>query len=177
MATRHVVLVGPMGVGKTTVGRRLAAALDWPLRDSDAELASTEARTAADIYRDEGTAAVHTREAAVLRKLLAADGPSVIAAAASVVEDPMAVDALADPTVLVVWLRGTPETVVHRATRSDHRPWHGRAPIDHLRERAVVRDPVYGRLARVVIDTERTPPDAAADAIVNAVRAQSGSGA
>jgi shikimate kinase len=163
-----------MGAGKTTVGRHLSGALGWPLRDSDAELGASQGRTAADIYRDEGSAAVHAREAAVLRAHLAANGPSVIAAAASVVEDPPTVDALADPTVLVVWLRGTPETLVRRATGSDHRPWHGRAPLDHLRERALVRDPVYGRLARVVIDTETTPPSAAAAAIATAIRAQAG---
>lgn len=174
---RHIVLVGPMGAGKTTVGRLLAVRLARPFRDSDATLALVDERTAAELAGAEGTAALHTREAAILLAQLAADDPSVIAAAASVVENPAAVAALADPAIHVAWLRGSPEVLAERAIRGAYRPWHGREPADYLRDRAEVRDPVYRRLAHVVVDTDSTPPDAAVAAIAAAVTAQAEAGA
>jgi shikimate kinase/3-dehydroquinate synthase len=165
---RHIVLVGSMGAGKTTVGRLVAERLGWPFQDSDAALAGTAGATAAELARDEGTAALHAREAAILRHQLAGAGPSVIAAAWSVAEDDPAVEALGDPAVLVAWLRGAPELLIERARAGGHRPWHEREPLAYLRERAVVRDPIYARLAAVVVDVGATGPDDAATVIATA---------
>jgi shikimate kinase len=117
---RHIVLVGPMGVGKTSVGLRLAAAFGRPFVDSDAVLEAS-GTDADELARIEGVPALHRREAELVLDALAARVPSVIAAAASVVDDAAARAALADHDV--VWLRGSPELLVARAAAAgaDHR--------------------------------------------------------
>jgi shikimate kinase len=166
-----------MGAGKTTIGQLLADQLGWPLLDSDASLAAEADRTAAELAREAGAPALHAREAAILIDQLAAEDPAVIAAAASVVEAPTAVAALADAELLVVWLRGSPEVLSDRAIGGEHRPWHGQAPLAYLRERAATRDPLYARLAHVVVDVDRTSPDAAAVSILDALERSVGFGA
>ena len=99
----HVVLVGPMGVGKSSVGRGVAEALGRPLRDSDDDLAAERGIRGRELAATEGVDALHAWEAEHLLRSLASAEPSVIAAAASVVDDPRAAAALAEP--FVVWLR------------------------------------------------------------------------
>jgi shikimate kinase len=163
---RHVVLVGPMGSGKTTVGRLLATRLGLPFRDSDQALRSVAGQTAAELADTAGTETLHAREADILRAQLAEPGPSVIAAAGSVVDDAESVARLGDPLVRVVWLHAPIDLLVERARGGAHRPWHGLDPRSWLEERAVVRDPVYARLADIDLDVGTIDPDAAVAAIV-----------
>jgi shikimate kinase len=154
-----------MGAGKTTIGRLLAERVGRPFRDSDETLERTGGRTAAELYATAGSDAVHDREAAILLDQLADDEPSVIAAAASVVESEPVVEALAGPDVAVTWLHAEPEVLVERARGGAHRPWHGQDPLTWLRERAAVRDPLYARLADDDIDVSDLGPEAAAATI------------
>ena len=107
---QHIVLVGLMGSGKTTVGTLVAARLDWPLRDSDADIAAREGRTVREIRDSLGTRAIHDLEAPPLRDALADPEPSVVCAAASTIDDADCRDALRGPSVLVIWLTSTPAT-------------------------------------------------------------------
>jgi shikimate kinase len=125
-AACHIVLVGPMGVGKTTIGLRLAAELGRAYVDSDAVLESSEP-DAATLARTEGVAALHRREAELVLDALAAPEPSVIAAAASVVEDAGVRAALADQDV--VWLRGSPEVLAARAAEAEAAGDHHRREL------------------------------------------------
>ena len=78
---RHVVLVGLMGSGKTTVGRLVASSLGWPMRDSDTEIEAREGRTVRELDESVGTVAMHALEAEALLASLASPVPSVILAA------------------------------------------------------------------------------------------------
>ena len=101
----HVVLVGLMGVGKSTVGARLADSLGWPLVDSDEQVESATGRTVREIFESDGEPAFRALEARALAEALDAPGPSIIAAAGGVVLAEENRRRLQAPKVEVVWLR------------------------------------------------------------------------
>ena len=101
-AWRHILLVGLMGAGKTTIGRELAGRLGRPFLDSDAQLAALGGRTAREIAAADGIERLHELEATALLAALDEPVPSVIAAAASVIEDPASRAALVAPDLAVV---------------------------------------------------------------------------
>ncbi len=162
---RHVVLLGEMGAGKTTVGRLLADRLGRPFLDGDVTLEALRGLTAAQIAETGGVAALHADEAMVLRYLLAKDRPSVIGPAASVLEDPASVVALEADDLAVVWLRGSPEVLAVRAATGSHRPDHGPL-VAYLAEREAIRGPVLARLADLVLDVDHARPDELVTSII-----------
>lgn len=166
----HLVLVGPMGVGKTTVGRIVASRLGRRFRDSDLDL-EVSGRNGRDLAREQGVPALHTWEAEHLLEALADPEPAVIAAAASVVEDERAVEALRDGP-FVVWLWAPPETLIERMARGDHRRDLGADPELALAALASRRDPLYRQLADLTIDIDGLTPDQAAEAIVSRLPAE-----
>ena len=178
--TRHLVLVGSMGAGKTTVGDLVARALGRELVDSDRVLAAS-GEAAADIARVEGVAGLHERECHQLRRALAGTRPAVVAAAASTIEDRSCRAALADHDV--VWLRVDPAEVATRMAaarargagdRGDHRRDLGADPVGALRALAVRRDALYRAAASLVVDGGALTPQEAADRIVAAFGAGTG---
>ena len=158
MATRpsvgHVVVTGLMGAGKTTIGRALATRLGWPFSDSDEAIASSRGQTAREIAVRAGPARLHRLEADHLRRALKAPGRSVVAAAASVVEDPRCLAALEAPEVLVVYLRATVPTLVARFDREAHRPLYGDDAATMFHDQIATRGPVLERLADLVVDVD-----------------------
>ena len=118
-AERHVVLLGLMGAGKTSVGRRVAERLGRPLLDGDAILEErTGGRTAADVLDAEGAERLHVLEAEIALECLATATPAVIGPAASVIEVDAVRDAMAGH--VVVWLTGPVERLA-----ADGVPRHG----------------------------------------------------
>ena len=148
---RHLVVVGLMGSGKTTVGKAVAAALGRRHRDSDAELQAAHGRTARELGDDIGIERLHELELGLLLDALAAPEPSVISAAASTIDEPDGRAALAEPGVLVAWLRIDPASAARRARPGDHRP----QPED-LAVQAARRDPLFAAVADVVLDAGRS---------------------
>src|SRR5438270_12772397 len=88
MTDRHVVLIGMMGAGKTTVGSRLARAMDRPFVDSDVQVEQRTARTVREIFETDGEAAYRAIESEVLAEALGSEEPAVIAAAGGTILDP-----------------------------------------------------------------------------------------
>lgn len=150
----HVVLVGLMGSGKTTVGRALAAALGRPFSDSDRAISRETAKTVRELAEELGVEEMHELEAEHLLGALARPEPTVIAAAASTIEDPRCREALAAPGVRVIWLRASPPALAGRFPQLRHRPRFGRRPRGLLAEQAAHRDPLYAALRPIVIETE-----------------------
>lgn len=151
---RHVVLVGLMGSGKTTVGRILAARLGWPWRDSDAEIEVATGLTVRELRDRDGVESMHDLEAAQLLHALDEPGPSVISAAASVVDVEACRRALSNPDLAVVWLRGSPEVLADRFATGEHRPAYGALPRDFLADQAERREPWLRKLDPIVIDVD-----------------------
>lgn len=163
---RHVVVVGTMGAGKTTVGQLLAHRLDRPFVDSDERITEARSATAAEFAAEEGIDAVHRLEAAVLLEALDEAAPSIVAAAASVVTDGSARARLRRDDVTVVWLRGRPETLAARVEPGDHRPLlaTGEDPEAVLARLDAERTPLYEEVADVTVDVDgRTPRQIAAE--------------
>ncbi len=120
VAPAHVVVTGPMGVGKSTTAAALARALGWPRRDSDTDVETLLGASGGELAADRGVDEQHRLESAVLLGALAAGGPSVIAAAASVVEDRLCREALARRAFVVV-LVARVDQLMTRIPTGDHR--------------------------------------------------------
>ena len=154
---RHVVLIGLMGSGKSTVGRVLAAHLGCPFIDNDVRLEERTGQTAREVAAAEGVDALHVREAAVLVDALASSVPAVVAAAAAA---PMEASAAAAMHAhAVVYLCTTPEVLAGRIGRTavgdDHRPFVAGDALAQLSAQFAERDPRYRALAMFVVDAAR----------------------
>ncbi len=158
-AAEHVVLTGLMGAGKTTLGRRLAEQLGRAWRDSDLDIEAATGATVRELRDREGVDAMHARETAQLLDALAAPEPNVISAAASVVDDPAAREAMMAPGVMVIWLHARPELLADRFASAAHRPVYGDSPERFLADQAARREPLVGALGAHVIDVDELTPD------------------
>lgn len=163
-----IFLVGMMGAGKTTIGRRLARRLRVPYLDSDAEVERRTGRSVPEIWHADGEAAFRVEEAAVLAEAVAAEGSAVVAVAGGAVLDPANRELLAKAGT-VVWLRADPETLAARVGGGAGRPLLDGDPAAALRRLDAVRRPLYASLADVVVDVEGMGPDQVVGRILAAV--------
>ena len=162
--TLHLVIAGAMGVGKTTVGAIVAERLGWPFVDSDRVIERLYRRTGSDIAGSVGVARLHRIEAEVLADALDFAPPSVIAAAASVVDDDALLDRMAAPSVLVVLLTCESATLRTRAQAGRHRRHIEPDEADRLVAR---RSASLEPIAAAVVDVTALAPAAAAERIVS----------
>jgi shikimate kinase len=151
---RHFVLVGMMGVGKSSVGRALAAELGRPLFDSDEMIESDVGRTVREIWITDGEAAFRALEAASLAKALAQDEPSVIAAAGGVVLSERNREALRSADAHVVWLLADVDVLVDRVRSGGHRPLLDEDPEGTLRRMYDEREDLYREVADAVVSVD-----------------------
>jgi shikimate kinase len=157
-----------MGSGKSTVGDALAQRLGWPMSDSDREIEASTGRTARETKDELGADAIHRLEAEHLLAALAQEGPTVVCAAASTVEDERCRQALHAPPVLPVWLRASPAALAQRFTSIDaHRPAYGDDPARFLASQAKRRNPLFAEVARLTIDADGRSAEDVAQAILD----------
>jgi shikimate kinase len=152
--TRHVVLVGLMASGKSTVGTLLAARLGQAFVDNDVALEARTGRSASEIVAADGADALHALEASTLLDALDGTEPAVVAAAAAAVLEPSVVASLRNH--VVVYLRAAPEVLAARIrneTDDDgHRPFVADDAGRVLAEQFAARDERYRRIATLVVD-------------------------
>ena len=175
MPSRHVVFVGPMGSGKSTVGSRVAVALGRTFLDNDDLLASAAGMSAAELERRDGIDAVHRVEATVLLDALARDVPAVIAAAASTIEVAAVRAALSD-RAWVGWLRAGHDTLASRLPGSPTRPLGQVDPSTLVTEQSRRRDPLFADVADASFETDGSDVDTVVADVVKKVVAASGEG-
>lgn len=157
-----------MGVGKSTVGRRLAGALKMPFRDADAEIEAAAGRSVADIFAELGEAEFRAGEHRVIRRLL--EGPPIVLATGGGAFLHEGTRALLKARAVTVWLRADLDVLARRATRCDVRPLlRGVDPREALARLAEARDPIYA-LADVAVDTGAGAHRQAVDAVIAALR-------
>jgi shikimate kinase len=147
-ASRHLVLVGMMGVGKSTVGRALASELGRPLYDSDEMIEERTGRTVREIWTTDGEPAFRALETEVLVDALLQPEPCVIAAAGGVVLSE------ANREVHVVWLRSEVDLLVERVRKGGHRPLLDDDPEATLRRLYDERAPLYQDVADAIVSVD-----------------------
>ncbi len=172
-ALRPVTLVGLMGVGKTTIGRRLAARLELPFVDADAEIETASGMPVAEIFERFGEAHFRDGERRVIARLI--DGaPKVIATGGGAFIDP-GTRALILARTLAVWLDADIATLVERVKRRETRPLlKGKNPAQVLTALAAVRNPIYAE-APIHVGSKRGPHGETVDQIIAALAAANSS--
>ena len=162
---RHLVLVGLMGSGKTTLGRRLAERLGRPFLDSDEMVEARHGRTVRDIWRAEGESGYRGFETEALREALAGP-PAVIAAAGGVVLSEENRRALRDSGARVIWLKAEPEMLVARTATGEHRPLLDDDPLAALQAMSRSRHDLYADVATETLDVKGRTVDELADQVL-----------
>jgi 5-deoxy-5-amino-3-dehydroquinate synthase len=162
---RHIVLIGMMGAGKTTVGHLLAERLGRRLVDSDELIEARTGRTVREIWEAEGEPAYRLLESAAFTEALDADEPLVVAAAGGVLLREDNREALRRSGALVVWLRAEPGVLAERAARGEHRPLLDGDPAGAMRRLLAEREPLYRAAADTVVDVDGRSPGEAVELI------------
>lgn len=168
MRERTIALVGLMGVGKSTVGRRLAKRLQLDFADGDAEIESAAGMAVSEIFETMGEAEFRAGEARVIRRLL--EGPRIVlATGGGAILREETRDLLKEKAV-TVWMRADLDVVATRVLRRDTRPLlRGRDPLEALTGLAVARYPLYAQ-ADVTVDVGGGAHGEAVEAILQALK-------
>lgn len=166
---KPIVLIGLMGVGKSTIGRRLAARLDLPFVDADTEIETAAGMTVTEIFSRFGEAHFRDGERRVIARLI--DGtPKVVATGGGAFINEETRQLILDQAI-AVWLNASPKVLAERVRRRDTRPLlRGRDPHEVLTELARVRNPVYA-LAPIHVTSQQAPHETTVNAILKALRA------
>ena len=172
---KTLVLVGMMGAGKTSVGRRLASTLGVPFRDADVEIEAAAGCTINEIFERFGEPAFRSGERKVIARLLS-DPPHVLAAGGGAFVDAETRERIKERAVSI-WLRAPLELLIQRVLRKDTRPLlrntDSRATLERLLRD---REPIYAE-ADIVVESDEGPHDVVVKRIVAALDDRVGGGA
>ena len=164
---RTIALVGLMGVGKSSVGRRLANALNMPFRDADAEVEAAAGRSVSDIFTDLGEQAFRDGERRVIARLLDQE-PHVLATGGGAFMNEQT-RALVRSRAISVWLKTDLDVLARRVARKDSRPLlAGKDPLEVLQAQAELRYPAYGE-ADVIVETGDAAHHVTVDQVIRAL--------
>jgi shikimate kinase len=169
LRARTIALVGLMGVGKSSVGRRLANALDLPFRDADHEVEAAAGRSIADIFADMGEPAFREGERRVIARLL--DEPPHVLATGGGAFMNSETRALIKSKAISVWLKADLDVLARRVSRKDNRPLlSGKDPMQVLEDQAAARYPAYAE-ADIVVETGDAAHHVTVDQVLRALAA------
>lgn len=167
---RTIALVGLMGVGKSTVGRRLAHRLGLPFADSDDEIEAAAGMTISEIFATLGEAQFRAGEARVIRRLLEGR-PMVLATGGGAILN-AETRALLKAKAVTVWMKADLALTAERVGRRDTRPLlKGRDPLEALTALAQARYPLYAE-ADLTVEAGRCSHQSAIDDILRALEAR-----
>ena len=148
---RTIALVGLMGVGKSSVGRRLANVLELPFRDADTEVETAAGRSISEIFASLGEPAFREGERRVISRLLE-QPPHVLATGGGAFMNEET-RALIKSKAVSVWLKADLQVLARRVSRKDSRPLlKDKDPLEVLTSLAEIRYPTYA-LADVTVET------------------------
>lgn len=165
---RPLVLVGLMGAGKSTVGRRLAAALSLPFADADAEIEKAAGMPVTELFQRYGEPAFREGERKVIRRLLA--GPRLVIATGGGAFMNAETRALIKQVAVSIWLKADLDLLMKRVARRNTRPLLAvpdpRAVMARLMEE---RYPVYAE-ADLTVMSDKGPHEQVVDRVLAALR-------
>ncbi len=167
LAGRSIVLVGLMGAGKTSIGRRLAARLGLPFYDADMEIELAAGCSISELFARFGEAEFRAGERRVIRRLLAGE-PMVLATGGGAFMDPETRSTIRREAASL-WLRAPLPTLVRRVAQRSHRPLlAGGDPEQILQALMDKRHPVYAE-ADIVVDCTDESPEQTTSRVVDAL--------
>jgi len=172
LGRRSVVLVGMMGAGKSSIGRRVALRMGVPFVDADAEIEKAADMTIPELFARRGEAEFRAGEARVILRLLEG-GPQVLATGGGAF---MNADTRTDIGAkgISVWLKAEFDVLMRRIRRRHDRPLlKTEDPAATLRRLMEQRDPVYG-LADITVQSREVPHDKIVDEIVSELALRTG---
>src|SRR5215472_8747080 len=161
LGTRSIVLVGMMGAGKSSIGRRLAGRLGIPFIDADTEIESAAGMTIPEIFEKHGEPYFRAGEARVIARLLD-NGPQVLATGGGAVMDSQT-RALIGQKGVSVWLKADIDVLLKRTKRRNDRPL-----VEKIKELLPMREPLYAQ-ADIVVQSRDEPHDTIIDEIMTAL--------
>ena len=172
LGRRSIVLVGMMGAGKSSVGRRVALRLGIPFVDADTEIEKAAGMAITDIFAIRGEAEFRAGEARVILRLLEG-GPQVLATGGGAFINPDTRAAIAAKGISI-WLKAEPDVLMKRIKRRQDRPLlHTADPAATLRKLLEEREPVYA-LADLTVQSREVTHDRIVDEIVSAIAGRVG---
>jgi len=161
----NLVMVGPMGAGKTSIGRRIAERFGLRFVDADHAVVEAAGSSIPEIFEHEGEAGFRARERAALAQLLAGEGQVVASGGGAVLNADNR--ALMQARGFVIYLRVDVETQLRRVARDRNRPLLQNVDRRQvLTDLIAVRDPLYRQVADLVLDADRLTPGEATAALV-----------
>ncbi|MDV6333023.1 shikimate kinase [Asticcacaulis sp. 201] len=165
---KTVALVGLMGVGKTTIGRRLADQFGLPFVDADEEIEKAAGQSIADIFASYGEKGFRDGEQRVISRLL--DAPvQILATGGGALTHPLTREKL-KAKAITLWLKTDIKVLARRVANRPHRPLlRDRNPIDVLKEHVKTRYPLY-EMADITVDTGDQSHVKALDQVIEALR-------
>lgn len=167
-SARSIVLIGMMGAGKTTIGRRLAPRLGLKFFDADEEIQKAAGMSVADLFAAHGEASFRAGEAQVIARLLSGQ-PHVLATGGGAVLNPET-QARIKEQAISVWIKADVDTLLKRATRRNTRPLlRGEDPRTTLARLLDARSSIYAQ-ADLIVESRPGPHSKTVDAIVEALR-------
>ncbi len=167
LGDKSLVLIGLMGAGKTTIGRRLANRLNVHFIDADFEIEKAAGCTIADIFKKFGEAHFRDGERRVIARLLN-DGPQILATGGGAFMNAQTRAAIHEKGISI-WLKADIDVLMKRVSRRSHRPLLQNDDPQAVMQRLMdERYPVYAE-ANLTIDSKEGPHDAVVDAIIHAL--------
>ena len=165
LGQRSVVLVGMMGAGKSSIGRRLAIALDIPFLDADTEIEKAAGMSIPDIFESKGEPYFRAGEARVIARLLDG-GPQVLATGGGAFMNEQTRAAVREKGISI-WLKADLDVLLRRVKRRADRPLLKNGdPAETLEKLMAERDPVYAQ-ADLTIGSRDVPHEAIVGEIVS----------
>jgi shikimate kinase len=167
---RSIVLVGMMGVGKSSIGRRLAARLGIPFVDADTEIEKAAGMSISDIFARHGEADFRSGEARVIARLLET-GPQVLAAGGGAFMNESTRAAIKSKAISI-WLAAEFDVLMRRiAKRKNDRPMlQTEDPAETLRQLLKMREPIYA-LADLTMQSREGPHETVVGDLIAALAA------
>ena len=170
LGKRLVVLVGMMGAGKSTIGRRLATRLNLPFLDADSEIETAAGMTIPEIFELHGESHFRDGEARVIARLLES-GPAVLATGGGSFMREETRRRVGEKAVSI-WLKADPDIIMRRVRRRSDRPLlHTADPAATVNRLLSEREPVYER-ADITIASRDVPHEKIVDECIEALRAR-----
>jgi shikimate kinase len=169
LGDRSIVMIGLMGAGKTSIGKRLAVSLDMPFSDADQEIERAAGKTINDIFAENGEAYFRDGERRVIARLLA-EGSKVMATGGGAFMNAETRARIADAGISI-WLRADLDTLMMRVARRDNRPLLKATDPRGVMEKLIrERYPVYA-LADVTVESRDVPHELIVEELIGALLA------